>query len=69
MYATSWREDKLEHQFANRSAWVLGSPGELSLQTKSVPVPQRAEVLVRIDALAICATDIEVIFQRPAGVN
>jgi threonine dehydrogenase-like Zn-dependent dehydrogenase len=31
------------------------------LRTKPVPVPKRAEVLVRIDAVAICATDLEVI--------
>jgi hypothetical protein len=40
-------------------AWVLGGPGELTLQSKSVPVPGRAEVLVRIDAVAICATDLD----------
>jgi L-iditol 2-dehydrogenase len=42
-------------------AWVLGDPGELTLREKPVPVPSRAEVLVRIDAVAICATDLEVI--------
>src|SRR2546429_6098049 len=42
-------------------AWVLGDPGELALTEKPVPVPGRAEVLVRIDAVAICATDLEVI--------
>src|ERR1700737_1762930 len=42
-------------------AWVLGSPGELSLREKPVPVPKKAEVLVRIDAVAICATDLEII--------
>src|SRR5436305_4025361 len=42
-------------------AWVLGDPGELALIQKPVPVPGRAEVLVRIDAVAICATDLEVI--------
>ena len=36
-------------------AWVLGNPGELKLTQKPVPVPKRAEVLVRIDAVAICA--------------
>ena len=44
-------------------AWVLGVPGELKLTNKPVPVPKRAEVLVRIDAAAICATDLEVIYQ------
>src|SRR6476661_8800399 len=42
-------------------AWVLGDPGELKLAQKPVPVPKRAEVLVRIDAVAICATDLEII--------
>jgi len=42
-------------------AWVLGDPGELSLVEKDVPIPGRAEVLVRIDAVAICATDLEII--------
>lgn len=43
------------------SAWVLGDPDELKLITKKVPLPGRAEALVRIDAVAICATDLEVI--------
>src|SRR6478672_2525357 len=43
-------------------AWVLGNPGELLLRDKSVPVPKKAEVLVRIDAVAICATDLEIIY-------
>jgi L-iditol 2-dehydrogenase len=42
-------------------AWVLGDPEQLSLVDKPVPEPGRAEVLVRIDAIAVCATDIEVI--------
>jgi L-iditol 2-dehydrogenase len=46
-------------------AWVLGDPGELSLQDKPVPAPQRAEVLVRIDGVAICATDLEIIAHGP----
>ena len=46
-------------------AWVLGEPGELKLVDKPVPVPRRAEVLVRIDAVAICATDLEVIAHGP----
>src|SRR5437588_8149917 len=46
-------------------AWVLGDPGELKLVDKPVPVPQRAEVLVRIDAVAICATDLEIIWHGP----
>src|SRR5437667_4254533 len=46
-------------------AWVLGDPGELSLREKPVPVPKKAEVLVRIDAVAICATDLEIIYHGP----
>lgn len=42
-------------------AWVLGDPGELTLTEKPVPKPDRFEVLVRIDAVAICATDLEII--------
>jgi L-iditol 2-dehydrogenase len=42
-------------------AWTLGRPGELSLVEKPVPEPGPAEVLVRIDAVAICATDLEII--------
>lgn len=51
-------------------AWVLGDPGELTLRQKPVPVPNRAEVLVRIDAVAICATDLEIIHHGPpAQIN
>jgi L-iditol 2-dehydrogenase len=46
---------------ATMKAWVLGDPGQLTLTEKPVPRPGRAEVLVRIDACAICATDLEVI--------
>jgi L-iditol 2-dehydrogenase len=46
-------------------AWVLGDPGELSLVDKPVPVPEKAEVLVRIDGVAICATDLEIIAHGP----
>jgi L-iditol 2-dehydrogenase len=41
-------------------AWVLGGPEELKLVEKPVPDPGRAEVLVRVDAVAICATDLEI---------
>lgn len=46
-------------------AWVLGGPGELHLVDKPVPRPAAAEVLVRIDATAICGTDLEVIRNGP----
>src|SRR5215475_10879017 len=42
-------------------AWVLGNPEELTLVEKPVPEPGPAEVLVRVDAIAVCATDIEVL--------
>lgn len=42
-------------------AWVLGDPDELTLVDKPVPRPGPAEVLIRIDAVAICATDLEII--------
>ena len=42
-------------------AWVLGDPDNLSLVDKQVEMPNKAEVLVRIDAVAICATDLDVI--------
>ena len=41
-------------------AWVLGGPGEILPTQKLVPQPGSAEVLVRIDAVAICATDLEI---------
>ena len=43
------------------NAWVLGEPGEMLPTEKPVPMPSRGEVLLRIDAVAICATDIEII--------
>ncbi len=49
-------------------AWVLGNPGELKLIEKPVPVPRAAEVLVRIDAVAICATDLDVIASGPPAL-
>src|SRR2546428_935056 len=42
-------------------AWVLGGREELPLVEKPVPQPGPAEVLVRVDAIAVCATDIEII--------
>lgn len=46
-------------------AWVLGDPGELTLTDKPIPAPKKAEVLVRVDAVAICATDLEIIHHGP----
>jgi L-iditol 2-dehydrogenase len=49
-------------------AWVLGDPGQLTLIDKAVPMPKKAEVLVRIDAVAICATDLEIIYHGPPAM-
>jgi L-iditol 2-dehydrogenase len=55
---------------SHMKAWVLGGPDELLLRDKPTPVPGRAEVLVRIDAVAICATDLEIIHQgSPASIQ
>jgi L-iditol 2-dehydrogenase len=45
----------------NMKAWILGGPQELLLTEKPVPEPGPAEVLVRVDATAICGTDLEII--------
>lgn len=51
-------------------AWVLGDPNELKHVEKPVPVPGRAEILIRIDAVAICATDLEIIeYGTPARIE
>ncbi|UCH74345.1 MAG: zinc-binding dehydrogenase [Rhodospirillales bacterium] len=49
-------------------AWVLGDPHELVFTEKPVPAPGHAEVLVRIDAIAVCATDLEVIAHGPPAL-
>jgi L-iditol 2-dehydrogenase len=49
-------------------AWVLADPGELKFTDKNVPVPKRAEVLLRVDAAAICATDLDVIYHGPPAI-
>lgn len=41
-------------------AWVLGGKDELILTEKPVPAPKAAEVLVRVDAVSICGTDVEI---------
>jgi L-iditol 2-dehydrogenase len=51
-------------------AWVLGDPDELKLTKKPIPAPGRAEALVRIDAVAICATDLEIMtYGTPALIE
>jgi L-iditol 2-dehydrogenase len=49
-------------------AWVLCDPGVLKLTEKPVPMPAKAEVLVRIDAVAICGTDLEIIYNGPPAL-
>jgi L-iditol 2-dehydrogenase len=49
-------------------AWTLGNPGELSLDQKEIPTPGVSEVLIRIDAVAICATDLDVIANGPPAL-
>ena len=49
-------------------AWVLGDPGQLILKRKPVPVPGKSEVLIRIDAVAICATDLDNIYHGPPAL-
>lgn len=51
-----------------QKAWVLDDPGQLRLTEKPVPSPSRAEVLVRIDAIAVCATDLEIIYKGPPAL-
>ncbi len=51
-----------------QNAWVLGDPGELSKTEKPVPAPGKAEVLVRIDAIAVCGTDLEIIYKGPPAL-
>ena len=49
-------------------AWVLGNPNELKLSQKDVLLPNKSEVLLRIDAVAICATDLDVISHGPPAM-
>ena len=49
-------------------AWVLGNPDQLMLIEKPIVMPGKAEVLVRIDAVAICATDLDVISHGPPAL-
>jgi L-iditol 2-dehydrogenase len=51
-------------------AWVLKDPDVLDITTKPTPQPGKAEVLVHIDAVAICATDLDVIrYGTPASIG
>src|SRR5215831_18104636 len=69
MYAPAGVKTDKDYPIPERmKAWVLGDPGELLLTDKPVPVPKKAEVLVRIDAVAICATDLEIIYHGPPAL-
>lgn len=52
----------------NMRAWALNGPGELELVTKPVNLPSESEVLVEINAVAICATDLEIIHHGPPAM-
>ena len=49
-------------------AWVLGDPDEMSLIDKPIIMPSKSEVLIKIDAVAICATDLDVISHGPPAL-
>lgn len=69
MYAPADVITSSKFPISNRmKAWVLGDPGELKFTDKNVPVPKRAEVLLRVDAAAICATDLDVIYHGPPAI-
>lgn len=69
MFSNSDVKTSVEYPIPNEMrAWILGDPDELSLGVKPVPMPARAEVLVRIDAVAICATDLEIIHHGPPAM-
>ena len=46
---------------ATMKAWVLDGPHQLRLTEKPVPEPGPAEVLVRVHAVALCGSDLEVV--------
>ena len=55
---------------AEMRAWVLGDPEDLTLKSRPVPAPGKPEALVRVDAVAICATDLEVLkYGTPALIE
>ena len=71
MYTPAGVKTSLDYPVpAQMKAWVLGGADELFLREKPTPVPKRAEVLLRIDAVAICATDLEIIHSgSPASIG
>ena len=51
-------------------AWVLNDPNNITIKKKPVPEPKEGEVLLKIDAVAICATDLEIMSHGlPAMIN
>src|SRR5579884_2414516 len=48
-------------------AWALFGPDDLRLVERPVPRPDVGEVLVRVEAVAICATDLEILRHEYAG--
>src|SRR5262249_10638001 len=69
MYAPAGVNMSTDYPLPNAiKAWVLGDRGELSLREKPVAVQKKAEVLVRIAAVAICATDLEIIYHGPPAL-
>ena len=49
-------------------AWVLRDPNELTLIDKPIVMPGKAEVLVKINSVAICATDPDVVSYGPLAL-
>jgi L-iditol 2-dehydrogenase len=58
---TEWAQRKDLSIPRMMKAWVLDGPEQLRLMEKPVPEPGAAEVLVRIDAVSICGTDVEIL--------
>ena len=51
-------------------AWVLNDPNNITIKKKPVPEPKEGECLLKIDAVAICATDLEIMSHGlPAMIN
>ncbi|MGO3886610.1 MAG: alcohol dehydrogenase catalytic domain-containing protein, partial [Mycetocola sp.] len=40
------------------TASVLTGPGAISLETRAVPVPDPDQVLIRVDAVGVCGSDV-----------
>ncbi|MDH4248271.1 MAG: zinc-binding dehydrogenase [Deltaproteobacteria bacterium] len=50
------------------NCWILEDSEKLKFTEKPVPDPGPAEVLVRVDAIAVCATDLEIIKHGPPAM-